>query len=73
NPEQDILASKDSKIVVKEGEFVRAMVANSAISDERTRINLTMKQEGLGLTKLLKKKPAAKNTEKKTEDKKEKK
>ncbi len=73
NPEQDILASKDSTIVVKDGELVRAMVANSSISDERTRINLTMKQDGLGLTKLLKKKPAEKKTEKKTEAKKEKK
>lgn len=56
NPEQDIIASKDSKIVIKKGERVRAMVVNSSISEERIRVNLTMKQEGLGLLKLIEKK-----------------
>jgi len=55
NPEQDIITSKDSKIIIKKGDFVIAMVANSSISEERIRVNLTMKQEGLGLIKLLKK------------------
>jgi len=56
NPEQDVITSKDGKIIIKKGEFVRAMVINYSISEERTRINLTMKQEGLGLIKLVEKK-----------------
>lgn len=65
NPEQDVIASKDSKIVIKKDEKVRAMVVNSSISEERTRVNLTMKQDGLGLLKLVdKKKQAAKKSAK---------
>lgn len=64
NPEQDIITSKDSKIIIKKDEPVRAMVANSSISDERTRINLTMKQDGLGLIKLIEKKPKKKEIKK---------
>jgi len=60
NPEQDIITSKNSKIVIKKGEEVRAMVANSSISNERVRVNLTMKQEGLGLIKLSKNKKSKK-------------
>lgn len=56
NPEQDIIASKDNKIVIKKGEKVRAMVVNYSISEEKTRVNLTMKQEPLGLIKLVEKK-----------------
>lgn len=55
NPEQDVIASKDSKIIIKKDEAVRAAVVNSTISDERMRINLTMMKDGLGLMSLLKK------------------
>jgi DNA-directed RNA polymerase subunit E' len=65
NPEQDVIASKDSKIIIKKGEPVRAMVANSSISDERIRVNLTMKQDGLGLIKLIEKGKKAKKKEEK--------
>lgn len=61
NPEQDIITSKDSKIIIKKNEPVRAIVANSSISEERMRINLSMKQDGLGLLSLLKKGKKAKN------------
>jgi DNA-directed RNA polymerase subunit E' len=56
NPEQDVIASRDGKIVIKKAEQVRAMVVNYSISEERTRVNLTMKQDGLGLIKLVEKK-----------------
>jgi DNA-directed RNA polymerase subunit E' len=63
NPEQDVIASKDNKIVIKKGEKVRAMVINSTISEERTRVNLSMKQDGLGLIKLVDKRKATKKKE----------
>ncbi len=55
NPEQDVITSKDSKIILKKDEPVRAIVVNSSISEDRTRINMMMKQDELGLIKLLKK------------------
>ena len=71
NPEQDVIASKDNKIVIKKGEKVRAMVVNASISEERTRVNLTMKQEGLGLVRMVDKKKTAKKATKKGEKEKE--
>lgn len=56
NPEQDVIASRDNKIIIKKGEEVRAMVVNFSISEEKTRVNLTMKQDGLGLIKVVDKK-----------------
>jgi len=56
NPEQDVIACKDNKIIIKKGEEVRVMVVNFSISEEKTRVNLTMKQDGLGLIKVVDKK-----------------
>ncbi|MGC9310113.1 MAG: DNA-directed RNA polymerase [Candidatus Aenigmatarchaeota archaeon] len=55
NPQQDIIASKDNKFVIQTGDILRAVVVNSTISNERMRVNLSMKQDGLGLLKWLEK------------------
>lgn len=69
NPQQDVIANKDGKMTIQTGDSLIAMVANSAISKERMRVNLTMKQDGLGLLKWLtkekKKKPTGEKAEKK--------
>ncbi len=65
NPEQDIITTKDGKFVIKKDEKVRALVANSSISEERIRVNLTMRQDGLGLIRLLEKEKKLKKKEEK--------
>ena len=64
NPEQDIITTKDGKFVVKRDEKVRALVANSAISEDKVRVNLTMKQDGLGLISMLEKEKKTKKAKK---------
>jgi len=62
NPQQDVISSKDGKIVIQTGDQLIAMVANSTISKERMRVNLTMKQDGLGLLKWLTKEKSKKKS-----------
>ncbi|MCK4428781.1 MAG: DNA-directed RNA polymerase [Candidatus Aenigmarchaeota archaeon] len=64
NPEQDIITTKDGKFVVKKDEKVRALVANSTISEEKVRVNLTMRQDGLGLISALEKEKKPKKAKK---------
>ncbi|MBN2094811.1 MAG: DNA-directed RNA polymerase [Candidatus Aenigmarchaeota archaeon] len=64
NPQQDVIASKDNKLVIQAGDMAIACVANASISKDRMRVNLTMRADGLGLLKWLSKEKAKKKAEK---------
>jgi DNA-directed RNA polymerase subunit E' len=55
NPQQDVISGKDGKITIQTGDRLIAAIANSSISKDRMRVNLTMRQEGLGLLKWMEK------------------
>jgi DNA-directed RNA polymerase subunit E' len=63
NPQQDIISSKDNKMVIQAGDQLIASVANASISKDRMRVNLTMRQDGLGLLKWLTKEKSKKKAE----------
>ena len=67
NPQQDVIANKDNKLVIQTGDQLIAAVANSTIAPDRMRVNLTMRQDGLGLLKWLVKEKVKKKTEAKEE------
>jgi DNA-directed RNA polymerase subunit E' len=67
NPQQDVIANKDNKMVIQTGDQLLAAVANSTISPDRMRVNLTMRQDGLGLLKWLTKEKGKKKAEAKEE------
>ena len=67
NPQQDVIANKDNKLVIQTGDQLIAAVANSTIAPDRMRVNITMRQDGLGLLKWLVKEKVKKKTEAKEE------
>jgi len=71
NPQQDVISSKDGKMVIQSGDQLLAAVANSTISKDRMRVNLTMRQDGLGLLKWLTKEKGKKKAEGKGKKEKE--
>ncbi|OYT43678.1 MAG: DNA-directed RNA polymerase [Candidatus Aenigmarchaeota archaeon ex4484_56] len=56
NPKQDVITNKNGKLVIQKNDIVRAMVVSSSISQERVKVSLSMKGEGLGPLKWIKKK-----------------
>jgi DNA-directed RNA polymerase subunit E' len=73
NPQQDVIANKDNKMVIQAGDQLIASVANATISQDRMRVNLTMRQDGLGLLKWLVKEKGKKKAAEGKEEKPEKK
>jgi len=73
NPQQDVIANKDNKMVIQAGDQLIASVANATISQDRMRVNLTMRQDGLGLLKWLTKEKGKKKAAEGKEEKAEKK
>jgi DNA-directed RNA polymerase subunit E' len=67
NPQQDVISNKDNKMVIQTGDQLIASVANATISQDRMRVNLTMRQDGLGLLKWLTKEKGKKKAEGKEE------
>jgi DNA-directed RNA polymerase subunit E' len=63
NPQQDVIASADGKKVIQTGDLIKAIVVNSTISSERMRVNLSMKQDGMGPLKWAEKEKSKKKAE----------